>query len=113
VTLCSSARTGRARSVVTARSPRAGHHGGALASVSVTANRRQRAVGELVGATGWTPGTEEGARVHQKGGLTARRCKRRRAVVFNGGGVAPVVVDECGEVLHVEGDKGLRRGAVD
>jgi hypothetical protein len=29
---------------------------------------------------------------------------------FNSGGVAPVVVDECGEVLQLEGDKGVRRG---
>jgi hypothetical protein len=31
-------------------------------------------------------------------------------VAFNGGGVAPVVIDECGEVVHLEGGKGLRRG---
>jgi hypothetical protein len=39
----------------------------------------------------------------------ARRCKRRRAAVFNGGGVAPVVVGECGWVLQLEGDQGVRR----
>jgi hypothetical protein len=40
-----------------------------------------------------------GAGAHQSGGVTMRRRKRRRAVVFNGGWVAPVVVDECGGVL--------------
>jgi hypothetical protein len=39
----------------------------------------------------------------------ARRCKRRRAAVFNGGGVAPVVIGECGWVLQLEGDQGVRR----
>jgi hypothetical protein len=34
-----------------------------------------------------------------------RRCKRRRAAAFNGGGVALVVVDQCGEVLQLEGDQ--------
>jgi hypothetical protein len=57
---------GRARGVVTTWSPRAGRHSGVLAGVSVTVNRWQGAVSELVGATGWTPGTEEGAGVHQK-----------------------------------------------
>jgi hypothetical protein len=45
------------------------------------------------------PGKEEGAGAHQSGGPTVRRRKRRRAAVFNGGEVAPVVVDECGGVL--------------
>jgi hypothetical protein len=40
----------------------------------------------------------------------ARRRKRRWAAAFNDGGVAPVVTDECGEVLQLEGDKGVRRG---
>jgi hypothetical protein len=42
------------------------------------------------------PGKEEGAGAHQSGGPTVRRCKWRRAAVFNGGRVAPVAVDECG-----------------
>jgi hypothetical protein len=33
-----------------------------------------------------------------------------RAVASNGGGEAPVVVDEWCEVLQLEGDKGVRRG---
>jgi hypothetical protein len=40
---------------------------------------------------------------------TVRRRKQRRAAVFNGGGVGPVVVDERGEVLQLEGDPGVRR----
>jgi hypothetical protein len=59
----------------------------------VAASRRQGAAGELVGATGRTPGREEGAGAHQKGGSTVRRCKRRRVVVFNGGRIALVVID--------------------
>jgi hypothetical protein len=45
------------------------------------------------------PGKEEGVGVHRKGGSMARRRKRCQAVVFNGGGVAPLVVDEGGWVL--------------
>jgi hypothetical protein len=55
------------------------------------------------------PDKEERAGAHQNGGPTVKRHKRRRAVVFNGGGVAPVAVDECGEVLLLEGDQGVRR----
>jgi hypothetical protein len=36
------------------------------------------------------------------------RCADGEAA-FNGGGVAPVVVDERGEVLQLEGDPGARR----
>jgi hypothetical protein len=55
------------------------------------------------------PGKEERAAAHQNGGLTVRRRKRRRAMAFNGGGVAPVVIDECGGPLQLEGDQGVRR----
>jgi hypothetical protein len=40
---------------------------------------------------------------------TVRRRKPRRVAVFNGGGVAPVVIDERGEVLQLEGDPWVRR----
>jgi hypothetical protein len=56
------------------------------------------------------PGKEEGAGAHQKGGSMVRWPKRCWASAFNGGGVAPVVIDECGEVLQLEGYKGVRRG---
>jgi hypothetical protein len=50
------------------------------------------------GAQG-VPGKEEGVGAHQSGGPTVRRRERCRAAAFNGGGVAPVVIDECGGVL--------------
>jgi hypothetical protein len=56
------------------------------------------------------PGKEEGAWAHWNGGSMARWRKRRRAAVFNGGVVAPVVVDEGGWVLQLEGDPEVRRG---
>jgi hypothetical protein len=55
------------------------------------------------------PGKGERAGAHWNGVLTVRRCKRHRAAAFSGGGVAPVVVDEHGEVLQLEGDPGVRR----
>jgi hypothetical protein len=55
------------------------------------------------------PGKEEGAGVHWSGGPTVRRRKRCWAAVFDGSGVAPVVVDEGGWVLQLEGDPGVRR----
>jgi hypothetical protein len=67
----------------------------------------------LRGATGRTSGKEEEAGAHEKGGSTVRQRKRQRAAVFISGGVAPVVVDECGEILQLEGDKGGMEGAVD
>jgi hypothetical protein len=42
-----------------------------------------------------------------------RRRKRHRAAAFNGGGVAPVVVDERGEVLQLEGGQRGEEAAVD
>jgi hypothetical protein len=70
----------------------------------MVASQRQGVTGDLEGATGEVPGKEEGARAHRSGGPTVRRPKRRRTVVFNGGGEAPVVVDEGGWVLQLEGD---------
>jgi hypothetical protein len=54
-------------------------------------------------------GKEERAGAHQNGGPMVRWRKQRRAAVFNGGRVAPVAVDECGGVLLLEGDQGVRR----
>jgi hypothetical protein len=73
---------------------------------STAASRRQGAAGDLEGATGEVPGKEEGAGAHQNGGPTVRWHKRRWTMVFNGGGIAPVVIDECGRVLQLEGDQG-------
>jgi hypothetical protein len=55
------------------------------------------------------PGKEERAGAHRNGVLTVRWRKRRRAAVFNSGGVAPVVVDEGGWALQFKGDPGVRR----
>jgi hypothetical protein len=55
------------------------------------------------------PDKEERVRAHRNVGSTVRRCKRRRAAVFNGSGVAPVVIDEGGWVLQLKGDPGVRR----
>jgi hypothetical protein len=73
------------------------------------ASRRQGAAVDLEGAMREVSGKEEGAGAHRSHGPTVRRRKRRRAAVFNGDGVAPVVVDECGGVLQLEGDQGVRR----
>jgi hypothetical protein len=85
-------------------------HGGALAGNSAAASRRQGSTGDLEGSTGGGgPGKEEGVGVHRSDGPMVRRCKRHRAAVFNGGEVAPVVVNECRGVLLLEGDQGVRR----
>jgi hypothetical protein len=84
-----------------ARAPpvyRRGHH--------AVARRRQGVAGDLEGATGEVPGMEERAGAHRNGVPTVRQRKRRRAAALNGGGVAPVVVDERGEVLQLKGDRG-------
>jgi hypothetical protein len=90
-------------------SPRAGRRGGVLTGGLAVASRSQGVAGDLEGATGEVPGKEEGARVHRSSGPTVRRRKRRWAAVFNGGGVAPVAVDECGGIRQLEGDQGVRR----
>jgi hypothetical protein len=73
------------------------------------ARRRQGVGGDLEGSIGEVPGKEERAGAHRNGVPTVRRHKRRWAAAFNDGGVAPVVVDEHGEVLQLEGDPGVRR----
>jgi hypothetical protein len=55
------------------------------------------------------PGKEERAGAHRNGVPTVKRCKRCRAAAFNDDGVAPVVVDEGGWVMQLEGDPGVRR----
>jgi hypothetical protein len=72
----------------------------------VVARRRRGVTGDLEGDTGEMPGKEE-----RPGAV--RRRKRHRAAAFNGGGVAPVVVDERGEVLQLEGGQRGEGAAVD
>jgi hypothetical protein len=55
------------------------------------------------------PDKEERAGAHRNGVPTMRWRKRCRVVAFNGGGVAPVVVDERGGVVQLVGDPGVRR----
>jgi hypothetical protein len=56
-------------------------------------------------------GSQGGARQGMTGGDAPRRRRddeagrRLRTAVFNGGGVAPVALDECGGVLQLEGDQ--------
>jgi hypothetical protein len=68
--------------------------------------RWQGVAGDLEGATGRVPGKEERVGAHRNGGSTVRQRKWRRAAVFNGGGVAPVVVDKGGWVLQLEETRG-------
>jgi hypothetical protein len=63
------------------------------------ASQQQGVAGDLERGTGEVSGKEERAGVHRNGVPTVRRRKRRRAAAFNDGGVAPVVIDERGEVL--------------
>jgi hypothetical protein len=73
------------------------------------ARRRQGITGDLEGGTGEVSSRKERAGAHRNGVLTVRRRKRRRAAAINDGGVAPVVIDERGEVLQLEGDPTVRR----
>jgi hypothetical protein len=79
------------------RARRRGHHAQtARGTARWRAPRRQGVAGDLEGGTGEVSGKEETSGAHQNGVSTVRRCKRRRAAAFNGGGVAPVVVEERG-----------------
>jgi hypothetical protein len=73
------------------------------------ARRWEGVAGYLEESIGEVPGKEERAGAHRNGVPMVRRRKRRLAAAFNGDGVAPMVVDECGEVLQLEGDPGVRR----
>jgi hypothetical protein len=70
-----------------------------IVACSPAARWWQGLAGDLKGATGDVLGKEERAGAHQNGVPMVRRRKRRRAAVFNDGGVAPVVVDKGGWVL--------------
>jgi hypothetical protein len=80
-----------------------------LTSGSAVAHRQQGVAGDLEAATGEVPGKEEGAEAHRSGVPTVRRRKRHWVVAFNGGGVAPVVVDERGEDLQLRETSRVRR----
>jgi hypothetical protein len=78
------------RGVVTAR---VRWRGGVLDDGAVEDGRRQGVVGEHRWGLGEAPGKESGDGAHRGGGATVGRRKTAGAAVFNGSGVAPVVVD--------------------
>jgi hypothetical protein len=95
-----------------ARAPRArrrGHHAQNSTVVRSPVAQWQDLAGDLEGATGEVPSKEERAGAHQNGVPTLRRRKWCQAAAFNGGGIAPVVVDEGRWVLQLEGDPRVRR----
>jgi hypothetical protein len=55
------------------------------------------------------PGKKSGDGAHRDGRVTVGRREAAGAMVFNGGGVAPVVVDVRGGVLQLKRDPGVRR----
>jgi hypothetical protein len=75
----------------------------------VGAGRQQGVAGEHQWGPGVAPGKEEGAGAHRNGGLKVRRRKWRRAAMFIGGRVAPVVIDVCGWILQLKADPRVRR----
>jgi hypothetical protein len=81
--------------------------------LSAAASRRHGIAGDLEGATEEVPSKEERVGAHQNGGPMVRRRKRRRAVAFTDDGVAPMVIDERGEVLQLEGDQRGEEAVVD
>jgi hypothetical protein len=67
----------------------------------------------VAGEHRWGPGVAPGEKsedgAHRGGRATMGRREVAGAAVFNDGGVAPVVVNEGGGVLQLEGDPGVRR----
>jgi hypothetical protein len=82
-----------------ARKPHTEQCSGVLVGGSVAARWWQGLDGDLEGATGEVSGKVERAGVHRNSVPTVKRRKRRRAVEFNGGRVALVVIFEGGWVL--------------
>jgi hypothetical protein len=60
-------------------------------------------------------GPQGRCQARRRGRGAPKRCadgeaaQRHQAAAFNGGGVAPVVIDKCGGVLQLQGDPGVRR----
>jgi hypothetical protein len=97
----------RAGGVVIARNPHAGRLSGALADGPVVASRQQGVAGELVVTTGKVSGNESGGGAHRGRQSTARQRGQLGTATFRWR-VAPMIIDECGEVLQLEGDKAVR-----
>jgi hypothetical protein len=64
--------------------------------------------GQLTWEEGEVPGKVEPVGTHRGGGATMGRRGRIETAAFRWR-VAPVIIDECGEVLQLEGDKGVRK----
>jgi hypothetical protein len=73
------------------------------------ARRWQGVLGEHRWGPGEAPDKKSGDRAHRGGRATVGRREMAGAAAFNGGGVAPVIVDQGGWVLQLEGDPGVRR----
>jgi hypothetical protein len=73
------------------------------------AHQRQGVAGEQRWGPGVAPGKKSEDGAHRGGRMTVGRREVAGAVAFNSGGVAPVVVDEGGGVLQLEGEPGVRR----
>jgi hypothetical protein len=67
----------------------------------------------VAGEHRWGPweasGKKSGDGAHRGGRVMVGRREVADAAAFNGGGVAPVVIDEGGWVLQLEGDPVVRR----
>jgi hypothetical protein len=97
----------RAGGVVTACNPHTGRLSGALTDGPLVASRQHGVAGELVVTTGRVPGNESGGGAHRGRQSTARQRGQLGTAMFRWR-VAPTIVDECGEVLQLERDKGVR-----
>jgi hypothetical protein len=99
----------RVRNKLTMWSPRAVRAcNGALVSGSAVAHRWQGVAGKHRWGPGEAPGRKGGDGAHRGGRAMVGRRKAAGAAVFNGGGVAPVVVDVQGGVLHHRCGRGKR-----
>jgi hypothetical protein len=101
-------RAGHAGGVVTTCNPHMGRCGGALADGLVVASRRQGVAGELMGTTGRASGNESGGGAHRGRRSTVRWRGWLGMAAFRWR-AAPTIADECGEVLQLERDKGVRK----
>jgi hypothetical protein len=103
------ARAPRARGVVTVRGLRMWWHGGALVGGSAVAQRQQGVADDHRWGLEEAPGKKIGDGAHRDVRATVGRREAASVAVFNGGGVASVVVDVRGGVLQLEGDLGVWR----
>jgi hypothetical protein len=83
--------------------------GGALIGGSAVTHRRHGVTGEHRWGPREASGKKSGDGAHRGGRATVGRRKAAGAAVFNGSGVAPVVVDVRGRLLQLDGDPGVRR----